>query len=331
MSDSQKNTHILVIAGMHRSGTSSVAQILNLAGLRVGNRLLAANEFNRKGHFENLDFVEFHKAVLIDHGISHDGWTLEGSLAISDELRQQAQALVESNSQKEPWGWKDPRTTLFLDFWAQQLPECKFLFLHRAPWEVVDSLFRRGDATFQADPIFALRIWEHYNRMVIAFVKKHPDRSLLVDIETVRNNSAKVIAAIADKFAMPLSSPKEDSFDDSLMKKRVATSHWPQLVKQLYPQVCELWEELKELSLPISEEKAIEPPISQEDFAQLVLQDWMESRKTENDLQATQNDLHQARTDLYHANEQIKYVENSRFWKMRNKLRGIRPSFPSSS
>jgi Uncharacterized protein conserved in bacteria len=316
---------------MHRSGTSSIAQILNNAGLRVGTRLLAANDFNRNGYFENLDFVEFHKAVLIDHGINHDGWTLEGSFTFSDKLRQQAQVLVDNNSQTEPWGWKDPRTTLFLDFWAQQLPECKFLFVHRAPWEVVDSLFRRGDATFQADPILALRVWEHYNRLVIAFIKKHPDRTLLVDIKAIRYSSDEVIAAISDKFAMPLTSPKESLFDDSLMKKRVETSHWPLLIKQLFPQICQLWEELKQLSLPLSVDRAAEVPISQEEFAQLVLQDWMESRKTEYELAAVQNDLEQARTDLYHANEHIKYVENSRLWKMRNKLRDIRRPFPSST
>lgn len=323
MADTHRNTHILVIAGMHRSGTSSLAQILNNAGLRLGNRLLAANDFNRKGHFENLDFVEFHKSVLLDHGISHDGWTLEGALAVSDDLRKKAQELVDNNSQPEPWGWKDPRTTLFLDFWANQLPDCNFVLVHRSPWEVVDSLFRRGDATFQADPLFALQIWEHYNRLVVEFAQKHPARCLVVDIDAVPNNSDKLIEAITAKFAMPLSAPKVSSFDDSLMKKKVTNSHWPQLIRQLFPQVCELREELKQLSIPLSVGQTPDSPISQVEFAQVAMQDWMECRKAENDLSASQSNLEQTRSDLFHANEQIKYVENSRLWKMRNKLRGI--------
>lgn len=315
---------------MHRSGTSSLAQILNDAGLSLGKRLLAANDFNRKGHFENLDFVEFHKAALSDHGISHDGWTLEGPLKVSDELTKQARALADSNSQSGPWGWKDPRTTLFLDFWAQLLPECKFLLVHRAPWEVVDSLFRRGDTTFQDDPVFAMRIWEHYNRLLVDFVKRHPERCVLVDIDEIPNNSEKLIAALTDRFAMPLSAPQESSFDNSLMKKKVTKSHWPTLVKQLFPRARELQEELDQISTRFSDKKPMVSGISNEEFAELAMQDWMESRKAENDLCASQSNLDQARSDLYHANEQIKYVENSRLWKMRNKLRGIGTRFPSS-
>lgn len=316
---------------MHRSGTSSIAQILSDAGLHLGNRLLEANDFNRKGHFENLDFVEFHKAVLNDHKINPDGWTVEGALSVSEERRKQAQELVDKNCQPEPWGWKDPRTTLFLDFWADRLPACKFLFIHRSPWEVVDSLFRRGDATFQADPALALRTWETYNRLIVEFASKHPDRCIVVDIEAIPQNSDKLIAAISDRFAMPLlSAPKANSFDNSLMKKKVTASHWPQLIRQLFPQTCQLWYELKRLSIPLPVERTSESPISQEEFAQLTMQDWMESRKTESERQATQSALDQARSELYCANEQIKYVENSRLWKMRNKLRGIRTNFPRS-
>lgn len=53
------------------------------------------------------------------------------------------------------WGWKEPRTTLFLDFWQERLPDARHLFVFQRPWEVVDSLFRRGDDTFVRNPAFA--------------------------------------------------------------------------------------------------------------------------------------------------------------------------------
>jgi hypothetical protein len=43
----------------------------------------------------------------------------------------------------ENWGWKEPRATLFLDFWRATLPDLKFLALYRHYAQVVDSLLRR--------------------------------------------------------------------------------------------------------------------------------------------------------------------------------------------
>jgi len=55
---------ILVIAGMHRSGTSLLAALASEAGFDMGARLLAAGPGNPGGHFEDLDFLELHDAAL---------------------------------------------------------------------------------------------------------------------------------------------------------------------------------------------------------------------------------------------------------------------------
>ena len=48
----------IIIAGMHRSGTSLAASLLQSAGLDVGERLMEGNWSNPRGHFEDLDFVK---------------------------------------------------------------------------------------------------------------------------------------------------------------------------------------------------------------------------------------------------------------------------------
>lgn len=50
---------VLVITGMHRSGTSFAASLLHDAGLYLGGRMLAPHASNPLGHFEDLEFYEF--------------------------------------------------------------------------------------------------------------------------------------------------------------------------------------------------------------------------------------------------------------------------------
>jgi hypothetical protein len=49
---------------MHRSGTSLISQWLSHCGLHLGERLLGPGIGNAEGHFEDLDFLEFHEQIL---------------------------------------------------------------------------------------------------------------------------------------------------------------------------------------------------------------------------------------------------------------------------
>ena len=62
------------IIGMHRSGTSMVANLLRRHGLSLGpdECLLGANESNQAGHFEHAGFVEINEALLKQLGGSWD-------------------------------------------------------------------------------------------------------------------------------------------------------------------------------------------------------------------------------------------------------------------
>jgi hypothetical protein len=76
----------LILTGMHRSGTSLMASLVQAMGIHVGDRLLAGDSFNAPGYFEDEDFLEFQRRVLIDCCDSSDGgwpdwgWTEHESL-----------------------------------------------------------------------------------------------------------------------------------------------------------------------------------------------------------------------------------------------------------
>ena len=54
----------LVITGMHRSATSLVANLMQQAGLEIGDQLMGPGPGNRRGHFEDRDFYVLHEQML---------------------------------------------------------------------------------------------------------------------------------------------------------------------------------------------------------------------------------------------------------------------------
>ena len=200
---------VLVVAGMHRSGTSCVAGLLHSAGLFVGERLLAADPTNPLGHFEDLDFLDYHRRLLRDQGLSDDGFVSEPPHEPSLEFRRQADSLVESRrALLRPWGWKDPRTVLFLPFWHEVIPDARYLFVFRPPWDVVDSLFRRGDKAFVRNPSLALTVWAAYNTRLRDFARAHPDRVLLRELSQVVRDPEAVCDAVRRHLNVTLDRPQ---------------------------------------------------------------------------------------------------------------------------
>ncbi|MEX1075291.1 MAG: sulfotransferase, partial [Pirellulales bacterium] len=237
----------LVIAGMHRSGTSLVAGSCQAAGLRLGDRLLGAYRGNEAGHFEDLDFVEWHQLVLRANGLAPEGFVTQATPPVPTALAQKAEALVAARRELgECWGWKDPRTTLHLEFWRHMVPEARFLFVVRRPWEVIDSLFRRGDEAFRLNPPSAIQVWLHYNRLVRDFAVKYPDRSLVCDLSQFVENPAAVFEAARRVLGVPLGEPP-DRFRPELLGQRTEASRIAFLAATC-PEAITLYAELAALA-----------------------------------------------------------------------------------
>ncbi|WP_017294485.1 sulfotransferase family protein [Geminocystis herdmanii] len=273
---------ILIITGMHRSGTSLVSSLLQSAGLNIGKNLVAGNEGNIKGHFENKDFVDFHEKVLYSLGINQIGWTLEKDLSPPPAYQDEAKNLIElSLSQNKPWGWKDPRTSLFLNFWYNLIPDSPFLFIYRSPWEVLDSLFRRGDDIFHRHPEFALQIWMSYNQQILEFYRQYQDNCLLLNLNQITANPDFLIEAIAKKLKVELSKCDRNLYEARLLKQLSHNSQRPYEVKQFFPSAFALYEELNAIS---GYQDDILSSLSQESCQGWLLQDWVDVKRIEKEL-----------------------------------------------
>jgi colanic acid/amylovoran biosynthesis glycosyltransferase len=178
----------LFITGMHRSGTSLVAQAFSRAGLYLGDRLIGPRRFNPQGLFEDSDIIAFHESLL---ALNETAWHVprrQRPLEVPPASRASALDLLRRKFDgRSPWGWKDPRATLFLDFWADVQPEAKWVLVYRNPAHVAWSLRLRGDLrVYSPNPVAcnltALRLWTLYARALVDFARRHPERAVLIRI-----------------------------------------------------------------------------------------------------------------------------------------------------
>ncbi|MBM5790512.1 MAG: glycosyltransferase [Cyanobacteria bacterium M_surface_10_m1_298] len=258
----------LAIAGMHRSGTSLLAQLIQAGTTaHLGEQLLAADDNNRQGYVEDLDFVNWHRACLAQAETSAEpaagthwlegGWLgdrlVEGQPPL--RLRQRAHGLIDRRRQQgRLWGWKDPRTTLYLHFWAERIPQLHYLFSYRSPWECCLSLARFGHASLQADPDVCAAIWGAYNRRLLDYMQDHHDSCLLLNCDALASEPGRLSELLAMHWQLPEPDGRAVKTPVRPELLHPSSGHGLRLWQVLLPESCALWRELQAAShLPMTE------------------------------------------------------------------------------
>lgn len=201
----------VVVAGMHRSGTSLVGSMLGAAGVAMGDRQLAADAHNPRGYFEDVDFLTLQRRMLWtatrdDDGGHRDwGWTESEALdeAAFAPFAGEAKALLLARGDgHRRWGWKDPRTTVLLDFWEPLIPGACYVLVYRHPWGVADSMQRLGAEVFVRHADYAYRIWTFYNECLLRFRRAHRERTLLLSADALARDPSRLQPLLASKLGI---------------------------------------------------------------------------------------------------------------------------------
>src|ERR1700722_1604349 len=126
---------------MHRSGTSCLAGSLEEAGLHLGE-VFRVGRHNLKGNRENGRIMALQEDILVHSGGT---WNQPPEQECwSDAHRADRDSIVRSYGDVSVWGFKDPRTTLLVDFWREVLPGLRPVGTLRHPQCVAESLQKRG-------------------------------------------------------------------------------------------------------------------------------------------------------------------------------------------
>ncbi len=260
-------THVspLVVAGMHRSGTSYLASILAAGGVAMGTRLVAADANNPRGYFEDTEFLAVNQRLMLSctaEAAGHRDWGWTETEAWDERAaaaqRGSARELLAAHGNGHRWGWKDPRTTLVLDFWDELARDAGlapgYLLVYRAPWDVADALQRTGADVFLRNPEYGYRIWSFYNRRLLDFRRRHAERTLLVAIEAVLAEPRRFTELLAARFglAMEHDLPARLRGEEGL-RARALDDPLVELVAATSPEVHRLHGELQEAAdLPVT-------------------------------------------------------------------------------
>ncbi len=149
--------HILLIAGMHRSGTSPLAGLYALMGACIGRTVKPAAADNPKGFFENERIVTAHDELFADLGHAWDmdrppsGWRQTSATARAKSTLRRI--LAEEFDDAAPvWLVKDPRLSLLLPLWLDIAREegrkAAIVVALRHPEEIAGSLQARDGMPF---------------------------------------------------------------------------------------------------------------------------------------------------------------------------------------
>lgn len=222
----------LIIAGFHRSGTSSVAQHLSASGLFIGDDLVGSAPSNPHGHFEDWEVVRFHDAALKSAELDWASVTFD-ELALDFQSRSWLSEFVtRRQAGRMPWGFKDPRVCQFLEHWKRACPGVRVLIVFRNPAECAHSLQRRHasefpneerwkeiNARFFQDADHALKLWLSHNTKLVDFARKHLDDCLVVGHASFKAGLS-LGEALNTRFDMGLElTPVERTFDRKLMRQ----------------------------------------------------------------------------------------------------------------
>jgi len=151
--ESPLKARALIVLGMHRSGTSALARVINLRGVDLGKNLIPPLEGNNeKGFWEHTDINTTNEKLL--RGLN-SSWDDVRSLPenwwdsdIVHRYKLEILSILERDFAKSSfWGLKDPRICRLLPAWHSLLEHTSsrpyFLIIVRNPLEVVASLSKR--------------------------------------------------------------------------------------------------------------------------------------------------------------------------------------------
>lgn len=193
----------IIVLGMHRSGTSAVARLLNLMGAYFGGENIStgASAENEKGFWERLDVRALNDSML--HNANCD-WDRIAELdldAIPEDFisayHRSARDIVLNLDAHRPWFIKEPRLCVLLPLWRPvlELPFCVHVFRH--PVEVAHSLKARNGIPIKVG--FAL--WEAYNTRAIEASSDLP--RIFVSYSELLSSPQPVVDQLRDAMSTP--------------------------------------------------------------------------------------------------------------------------------
>lgn len=184
------------ITGMHRSGTSMMARVLEALGYYLGKPegMLPPRPSNPEGFWERLDVVRINNQILSTARASWDwpkafpeGFWERGRRTYHAKLIEETRQIFSELEQYPQWAIKDPRICLTIPYWKELAPSAKYLLCVRNPFEVASSISHRHKLTEN----FGIQLWQAYYESF--FQNVSDDQYLVLDYSRILEDTENEI------------------------------------------------------------------------------------------------------------------------------------------
>ncbi len=161
-------SHVLLVLGCHRSGTSLIARSLECLGAELGPEAKWSGPDN-PDFAEDQDVLAINKSLMAHIGSDWGSprpldWSPLGAMLASESNRQVRALIAERLTRYPLWALKEPRLCRLLPFWKPIFYAlgCKVSIVHaiRHPMAVARSLERRNQIPIAT----GLELWLEYTR-----------------------------------------------------------------------------------------------------------------------------------------------------------------------
>ena len=254
---------LIVVLGMHRSGTSTITRGLQVLGVELGDKLLPpVPEDNAKGYFEDADFNSLNIEILQVLG---SDWHCLSPIEQSDVelLHQQGyflravDLLRQKTTHASIFGLKDPRVAKLLPFWQSVFVYCSFdisyVLAIRNPLSVVKSLEKRAD--FSNTKSYLL--WLGHILTSLEHTKLH--RRVLIDYDQFLDAPESSLEYIAKQFFLHVNTQALEEYQLEFLDKSLRHTVYtvddlaldqacPPLVQETYAALSKIAQDNNKLS-----------------------------------------------------------------------------------
>ena len=250
---------LVLIVGMHRSGTSLLAGILKSLGIHFPGQAIAADIHNPDGYFEWDDIVAIQERLLIDL----ERWwpSPQGTFPLPDSWLHHPSSLLARKllhtllhqhvtNQSCACAIKDPRSSRLLPLWFDLATNLTYLFKYlavRDPAEVSTSLLRRDGPITGLDLNRAQQLWWRHNLEVIEATRSYSQKLTIVDFNSWFDDPKQNLSYLTDSFVGLNHSSHQIEQALSLIKPKYRRS-FPNLIL-IYPSVRRLYKHLRPLPI----------------------------------------------------------------------------------
>ncbi len=217
-SDAPPHEPIVVVFGMHRSGTSAAVGILEDLGFTVPGTVAPEGKGdNKRGTRELAELTLLTNRVL---QINASSWYEPPQTAVRYFKRHVADRnrIIKLCAGKR-CVLKDPRMLLMLDLWDGLL--IRPIGIVRNPIDVAESLLRRGEPLTRQQ---CIALWKTYNRALLNFAQNHDCPIAFFD----RPNFADQVISCIHHLGYS-DSDATCFFEDHIVRSR--TENWRNLVE----------------------------------------------------------------------------------------------------